>query len=169
MRRTLTVAIIALSLLPACGGTNRPEGVVERWLTSLNQGSAGRPGRYAPAQLSEQILPNWDDREPGELDVIEVGRSTGAESGTWFVPFRVVPATGIELRSIALVGGDQSGLRITALASDVPKEAVDALPSDGGPAIGGGGLIAWLAAIGVAVLFIVIAAGLMSFVRRPGG
>jgi hypothetical protein len=40
--RFWALAFVVL-VLPACASTERPEGLVERWLVSLNQGAAGRP------------------------------------------------------------------------------------------------------------------------------
>jgi hypothetical protein len=76
VKRLVAFAALALALLPACSsGTDRPEGVVERWLISLNQGTAGEPQRFAPDRLSQGLLPGWQDCDPGALDVIEVGRA----------------------------------------------------------------------------------------------
>jgi hypothetical protein len=52
--------------------TTSSEGVVDRWLLALNQGSAAKPGRHAPESLSQTILPDWSRAEPGHFDVIEV-------------------------------------------------------------------------------------------------
>ena len=79
MRRLAAAAMLAGLVLAGCGHTDRPEGIVERWFTSLNQGSAGRPGQYAPELLSQGVLPNWRQCEPGVIDLIEVGR--GGEDG----------------------------------------------------------------------------------------
>ena len=40
MRRLIGLAGVAMILLAACGGTDRPEGAVENWLIALNQGHA---------------------------------------------------------------------------------------------------------------------------------
>ena len=73
MRRALLVAVVALvALTSACSSEQRPEGITERWLLSLNQGAAGRPDRYAPDEVSEQVVPGWHDLDPGFLDVITV-------------------------------------------------------------------------------------------------
>ncbi|MGH2556909.1 MAG: hypothetical protein ACRDHO_14500, partial [Actinomycetota bacterium] len=74
MKRALFLLVVAALFLSACGGTDRPEGVVERWLISLNQGRAGEPDKYAPNELSQRILSNWQERDPGDLQVIEVGK-----------------------------------------------------------------------------------------------
>ncbi|HEV8419846.1 MAG TPA: hypothetical protein VGR13_00680, partial [Actinomycetota bacterium] len=104
MKRALLLLAVATLLLPACGGTDRPEGVVERWLVSLNQGKAGEPDRFAPDELSQRILPHWQSRDPGELDVIEVGGGKPATSGPrlppgrrYLVPFRVERLDGDEM------------------------------------------------------------------------
>ena len=59
MRRLFAVSALAAVLLAACGGTDRPEGVVERWLDSLNQGKAGQPYKYAAPDVTQKVLPNW--------------------------------------------------------------------------------------------------------------
>jgi hypothetical protein len=150
-----------LLLLVACGGTERPEGIVERWLTSLNQGKAGRPELFAPDELSERVLPNWEHMEPGQLDVIEVGRGSLDESGVYAVPFRVDSIEGSELQAWARV---LEG-RVAALVRPTDPGRIN-LPSEGAPPITGGGFVAWLAAVGVATLFILMSIGVMSFVRR---
>jgi hypothetical protein len=81
--------LLAALLLAGCGNTDRPEGAVERWLTSLNQGAAGRPGRYAGPAESNEVLPGWRGCEPGALDTIDVGRAT--TTGGQGVAFAVVP------------------------------------------------------------------------------
>jgi len=63
-RRFWALAFVVL-VLPACASTERPEGLVERWLVSLNQGAAGRPEEYAADDLSEQILPSFRTADPG--------------------------------------------------------------------------------------------------------
>jgi hypothetical protein len=102
-RLLLGFAFVAL-MLPACATADRPEGIVERWLLSLNHGAAGEPERYAPDDLSEQVLPNWDGLEPGELDVIEVSRGAIVSSlfagDRYVVPFRVVTIDGEEFRPV---------------------------------------------------------------------
>ncbi len=64
--------VFLLLALTSCAVRERPEGIVERWLLALNQGSAGQPGRYAPESLSQTILPDWRHAEPGHFDVIDV-------------------------------------------------------------------------------------------------
>ena len=99
MRRALLVAVVALvALTSACSSEQRPEGITERWLLSLNQGAAGQPDRYAPDEVSEQVVPGWHDLDPGFLDVITVepqvhSRSAGPVPGA-FVPFRLVTNDG---------------------------------------------------------------------------
>lgn len=173
MRRLATVAglvAVATLLLPACAGTDRPEGIVERWLTSLNQGAAGRPSRYAPDSVSQEVLPNWRNLDPGELDVIEVGRgrtfvSLSFVEGAARVPFRVVEASGREVRATALLqrGPDGTGATIVRIE---PGTAGLLLPSEGGPPIERATPAMWLAAAGAALFFALLSAALMALVSR---
>lgn len=168
MRRALGLGVVALVLLaPACAGADRPEGLVERWLTSLNQGAAGRPDEFAPAALSEEVLPGWADREPGALDVIEVGRAREFASmryveGAALVPFRAVRVSGQELRASALLEHDPDGTGWRIVALRPPGRP---LPSEGGPTIGTAPPAAWLAAAAVAAALTVLSAALLSLVR----
>jgi hypothetical protein len=171
MRRALTLGAVALALLaPSCAGADRPEGVVERWLNSLNQGAAGRPGDYARAALSAQVLPGWRERAPGDLDVIEVGRGRAVASmrfpeGAAIVPFRVVRVSGDELEGTVTLehGPDGRGWTVVRIS---PRTGL-ALPSEGGPRVGAATVSEWLASAGVAVLLVLLAAVLMRLVRRP--
>ena len=82
MRRALLVAVVALvALTSACSSEQRPEGITERWLLSLNQGAAGQPDRYAPDEVSEQVVPGWHDLDPGFLDVITVEPQVSSSAG----------------------------------------------------------------------------------------
>ena len=56
VRRALACVLLALAFT-ACTQAARPEGVVENWLRSLNQGAAGRPDRYAPDEVSQRVVP----------------------------------------------------------------------------------------------------------------
>ncbi len=166
MRRVAALGLVALAvMLPACANTERPEGVVERWLTSLNQGKAGEPGRYAPDDISEQVLPNWRTLDPGQLDLIEVGRgeqhdSTLFDTPIVLVPFRVVDVDDVTVVGTALVS---PGGRIADLDESDPQLP---LPSTGGPRIESATATLWLVAIGVAGLLILVSAGLMALVQR---
>jgi hypothetical protein len=177
MKRALFVLVVAALVLPACGGTDRPEGVVERWLVSLNQGKAGEPEKYAPDVLSQRILPNWQSRDPGALDVIEVGkgRPSDVEAVTYDVPFRVAEVNGSEVSLIARVfrhsmrGVDRGILEfpiVELVAYDAGRQAVLPLPSEGGDRIGDASPKVWLAAVGIAVALILLSVLLMSTVGR---
>lgn len=155
MRRALFALALLGTALVACAGTQRPEGIVERWLISLNQGSAGRPGVYATDDVSQIVLPDWQARDPGELDVIRVGRGGPGEAGTQQVPFGVVYRDGSARRFLAtLVRG-----RVVAL----PKTHVGPIE----PAVERARATAWLAAIGVAVLLVLLTIGLMRLAPEP--
>jgi hypothetical protein len=161
VRRALALVTVMVAL-GACGQPERPEGIVERWLLSLNQGAAGRPDAYAPGDVSQQVLPRWQGLDPGELDVIEVGRGGPGEGEIDQVPFRVVTVEGDELRGLANVEGD----RVTAILTTA-QTPVGPLPSEGGrsshdPVHAAG----WLAALAVAGTLIASTWGLMALVRR---
>jgi hypothetical protein len=175
MKRALLLLTVAILLMPACGGADRPEGVVERWLISLNQGKAGEPEQYAPDELSQRILPNWQSRDPGDLDVIEVGkgRPSDVEHTYYDVPFRVRRSNGSEISLIARLDarvGTTEGISehrvIELLAADAGRQAIMPLPSQGGERIGNASATVWLAAAGIAVALVLVSVLLMSTVGR---
>lgn len=168
MRRALALGALALALLtPACADADqRPEGVVERWLTSLNQGAAGRPDRYASDEVSQAVLPGWHDLEPGELDVIEVGTDRGTrmcEERCADVPFRVTDLNGDVTEGVALtesISGD--GWHVTAV-----ELGTSSLPPDGGSwAIPRAAAGWWLGAGAIAAVLSALAIVAVRLVRR---
>jgi hypothetical protein len=173
MRRAFLLFTLAALLLPACGGTDRPEGVVERWLISLNQGKAGRPEKYVPDALSQRILPNWHQRDPGDLDVIEVGKGEGFLSTgrpppdgepSYLVPYRVKRLDGKEIRGTAYLHRIRAQLwHVTRL---LPADPLLRVPSEGGQRIGGASSRFWLAGAAIAALLILLSVLLMSTVGR---
>jgi hypothetical protein len=169
MRRLAVVWVLVVLSLSGCAEAERPEGVVERWLISLNQGAAGEPERFAPDRLSELVLPGWRELEPGELDVIEVGlgRATGRASVPWVaeVPFRVVTIDGGETIGVALVA--PPGARPAIAGIETGRDPGVPLPSDGGPSLDDDEGIAWPAAAGVAALLILLTIGLMRLAPEP--
>ena len=180
MRRRVALAIAFLALssvCAACGHTDRPEGVVERWLISLNQGKAGQPGLYAPDAVSQRIVPNWRTEDPGQLDVIEVGegrpfshlcnprisQAACRAIGDYEVPFRTVRTDGPSRGGLAFLVDGSSPWRITRLELGVLELRV---PSQGGHRIGNAGVGVWLGALGVAFLLVLLSAGLMATVGK---
>ena len=133
-------------------------------MLALNQGSAGEPGRYAPARISDTVLPGWEELDPGELDSIEVAHGGSAAvacaGGGYGVPFRVVRLDGSEVRAVACV----SDSRITQLTDRVGFTG-PVFPSEGGPAITGTGAPAWLIAAGIGLAILFAAELLMRLVR----
>jgi len=160
------LALAALLVLPSCGGTDRPEGVVERWLLSLNAGSAGRPGQYAPDALSSRTLPGWAAMNPGQLDVIEVGKGRRVASGRTLVPYRIKELQQPERFGVAMVDATALGLRISAL---VPPQPGLRVPSQGGPRVVSATAGLWLASLGIAAVLSLLAVALMAAFggRRP--
>jgi hypothetical protein len=165
-------AIASIALLSGCAGAERPEGVVERWLISLNQGAAGQPQRFAAEAVSQELLPAWSSRSPGALDVIEVGhgRSFGSmrfPEGAARVPFRVVRVSGRSVRGTALLerepaaqGGGWTVIRLEPPSPGLP------LPSEGGPAIETAPPSMWLEAFAAAAGFVVLSWVSMEAIRR---
>lgn len=168
MRRLVALAVLSAALLPACAADERPEGIVERWLVALNQGSAGRPERYAPDELSAEVLPGWSKLEPGQLDVIEVGSAArdandlGADVG-----FRIERADGTVVERTARVERLDGSPDWHVERLEPPGDAPE-LPSRGGPAIGTAGPAWWLGAIGLAFGFVLATIALMALARRRG-
>jgi hypothetical protein len=168
VKRAALAALVFLALAGCASHEERPEGIVERWLLALNRGSAGEPGRYAPASVSDAILPDWRDLDPGELDVIEVGSGDRimdvCDEGS-IVPFRVVPLDGDEVRDAACV--DTSRIVRLADLSDLPMRV---FPSGGGPPVTEDRASPWLIAVGVGLVILLVSEALMRLVRvRHGG
>jgi hypothetical protein len=156
VRRTLAVAAVLVAVLSACSTTDRPEGVVERWLISLNNGGAGEPQKYAPDALSDRILPT--PREPNDLDVIEVGRGR-IEGDTALVPYRVEVLDGPRFDGVARLQRTAQGWTVVALQAKDPALAV---PSEGGRHVGGASTSLWVVALALALALCLLSAGLMA-------
>ena len=163
MKRLLPVAVLAVALLSACGGTNRPEGVVERWLISLNQGKAGRPDTYAAESMSRRILPHWTTRDPGDLDVIEVGTGTSTDHRA-SVPFRVERTSGVKIDGLAELRKPQGDWRVVGLSTERRGFRV---PSEGGPHIGSASATTWLIAIGISAALMLLVAFVIGLTPKP--
>jgi hypothetical protein len=178
VRRAIAIAAVALLMPTGCARTERPEGIVERWLLALNQGQAGEPERYAPVDVSLQVLPEYRDADPGEFDVIEVGRAFVGHCGSALppaescpvgtasaaVPFRVVglDGTAFDLEAHLLDRG--GGWRIEGLV-DGPRN----VPSSGGPPISGAPAVGWLIAIAAAIALVIFGEGAMRLARGSRG
>lgn len=173
IRRLAVMGAIALAALPSCASQDRPEGVVERWLISLNQGAAGEPERFATDDVSERILPGFDACEPNALDVIEVGagRVTQLKSEVEEaeVPYRVEYASDRE--DLCTSTADPSAPREgTALLSRfrgsdtwrieelTPLDPTLRVPSQGGGRIGSAAAIDWIVgtAVGLGLVGLVV-------------
>jgi hypothetical protein len=156
VRRAAALLAVAVVVLSACVSADRPEGVVERWLISLNIGGAGQPERYASNELSNRILP--PPRDPNDLDVIEVGRGR-IEGDTALVPYRVEVVDGPKLDGVARLVRTADGWMVVAL---LPKDPTLAVPSEGGRHVGGASGSLWLVAAALAVSLCLVSAGLMA-------
>jgi hypothetical protein len=178
MRRAATVLVLTALFLSGCATEERPEGVVDRWLNSLNQGAAGEPGRYAEAPVSEAVLPGWRECSPGALDVIEVGR--GEQAATrgvvtdQAVPFRVEYSASIDdlcptwsggrdgVRASAFLVLGSEGWQVVAIGEgdDLP------LPSEGGERVASASAVAWSISLAVAAVLCLLVMLLMATAGR---
>jgi hypothetical protein len=170
MRRLVGVAI-ALLALTSCGHTQRPEGIVERWLESLDQGRAGTPEKYAADDVSEQVLPGFRALDPGHLDAIEVGKGSSpagaavAMQSETLVPFRIVTTDGRALAGVATVSIPGTGSALRILTVGLGRSPIP-FPSEGGPRIVETSRSKWLAGVGGALVLMAVALVSMALVRR---
>ena len=156
MRRAALVTCVAIVALVACAQAPRPEGVVQRWLVSLNQGSAGRPERWADSGATATAAPWWP-AEPDHIDAMDVGAATGGD-----VPFRIETTDGVVTTGVATVGSRESGNGPEPYVAAVRLGEVPVVPHDPGglsaPEVG--------LAIVVAIGLTLAALELLTLVRR---
>jgi hypothetical protein len=142
--------------LVACDQAPRPEGVVQRWLVSLNQGSAGRPERWADGGVTAAVAPWWP-AEPDHIDAMDVGAASGAD-----VPFRIETTDGVITTGVATVSSRDTGNGQEPYVASVRLGDVPVVPHDpGGLSAREIGL-----AIAVAIGLALGALGLLTLVRR---
>lgn len=172
MRRAPIAAVLLVLILSACGSRERPEGIVERWLLALNQGTAGEPGKYADGSTSEEILPDWEELEPGQLDLIEVGAAIPVEDAPprghiaeVHVPFRVVTVDGSETRGRAVLRRSvRSGVPIGSV--DLRAIPPGIFPSENGPSIIEKTPAAWLVSVLIGAVLAALSWAPMRLARR---
>ena len=158
------LALILLVAVGACTSADRPEGTVERWLTSLNQGDAGRPDRYADGAVTAEVAPTWDTEEPGWIDTISVGMATDAGVGVRSVPFRIEPVEGDPVSGTVTLGTRtlEDGTTQPVVTSVALGDVVVPAGASHGKADGS----AWLFASGLGLLMALAATGLVGWVNR---
>jgi hypothetical protein len=154
MRRLLLIAVLA-SVLGACGA-DRPEGIVERWLVSLNQGEIGEPERHAEPSVTLEIAPA--ERTEEIFDVIEVGNGV-TEEGEATVPYRLVTTEGEEMLATAGLARVSGRWRVVEIGPADPELLV---PSQGGSPIGRASTTIWLGSLGLAVVLTILSAVAMT-------
>jgi hypothetical protein len=172
LRRVLIAAVVPVLILSACATPERPEGIVERWLLALNQGAAGEPGRYADGSTSDEVLPDWEELEPGQLDLIEVGAAIPVEDapprghiGEVHVPFRVVMVDGSETRARAVMARGSRASLLLIGSVDLRTIPPGTFPSEDGPPIIETTPAAWLVSVLIGAGLVALSWGLMRFVR----
>jgi hypothetical protein len=159
VKRAIVLACLALVALAGCSQPPRPEGVVQRWLVSLNQGVAGQPDRWADAGVTTTVAPWWP-AEPDHIDAMDVGAATGNT-----VPFRIETTDGTITTGIATVGtrptsnGTAPYVASVSLG-DVPVEAHKLGELSGAELA---------AAAGVGIVLAIAAVGVLTLVRRSTG
>lgn len=173
MKRMAIAALMFLALEGCASYQQRPEGVVERWLLALNQGSAGEPGRYAPEDLSQTILSDWRRADPGHFDIIEVqpaavrscseavaGDSCEPQGRVAFVPFNLEDTDGaIFSFEVTLVERADTWNAVALEAIDHPTT----LREPGWPSTLDWS--SWLLAIAAGLALVVVGEGAMRLVR----
>jgi hypothetical protein len=152
--------VTVVLVLAACTQQARPDGIVENWLRSLNQGAAGRPDRYAPETVSQQVVPGWHDLDPGQLDVIEVGSPSATPSGQ-DVPFHLVDVDGVETYGIAHLVARGDAWTVASVATDAPASAFVTATAARERSLPG-----WSLAVLVAIVLSLLALGVLTMVRR---
>jgi hypothetical protein len=176
MRRGPAIVVLMLAVLAGCTSSERPEGVVERWLLSLNQGAAGAPDRYGgdlATASATSVLPDWRTREPGSLERVEVG--TAAVSGPpgsreANTPFRIETTDG-DVVSGTVVAAECGGDGATGGDVWCVREARvgGAGPAAGSTWSAGAGRSDWERAFAAALVLAAIAVLLVGAVRRRSG
>jgi hypothetical protein len=186
MRRLAAAAFLASLLLAGCAHTDRPEGVVERWLTSLNQGGAGRPDRFTLIPgIEDPILPDWEHCDPGALDVIEVGRgragvfASAVDLPQYVVPIRIEYAndlsslcdhlprsTAPKFGSVLLVNDNTSDDPDWRIAAAGPRTFGLRVPSEGGHLVTNTSALLWLAGLAIGLALCGLVALLMAATPR---
>lgn len=165
MKRVALAALVLLALAGCASQEERPEGIVERWLLALNQGSAGEPDRYAPAEVSDAVLPGWEELDPGEFDTIEVGRATDRSPCDDRVPIRITRTDGDEIEGYAVVQRCPTAGALDIVGVERAAVQPEAFLSEGGRAFGVASSSSWVVAIGIGVMILLAAELLMRFVR----
>ena len=187
MRRLAAGAFLAAVLLSGCAHTDRPEGVVERWLISLNQGGAGRPDRFTLVRgIEDPILPDWEHCDPGALDVIEVGRGRpGVFAPQVHLPQYAVPvhieyaadlaslcdrlprSTAPKFGAVLLVDDHPGGDPDWRIAAAGPRTFGLLVPSLGGDPIATTSGLTWVAGLAIGLALCGLVALLMAATPRP--
>jgi len=173
VRRFAALAVVAMLAVPACASDERPEGVVERWLASVDQAEAGRPERWTVRPLlTDDFFP--EITEPGAFDEIRVGdaQQVGTPKPGYRVPFSgtlVVGGRVIAFWGYAIVREGPDGLRIARFATPPgfpPTGAQDAFTASTRETTPVG---AWVIALVVAAALVGVEVLLMRLAGRGPG
>jgi hypothetical protein len=162
MRQLAVLPVLLLSLV-ACSQQERPEGVVERWLVSLNQGPAGEPGLWAEERATREVTSWFDNSEPGQLDSIVIGQVFNVTDGGRLVQFSITTIDGETRSGEALLvhrSGEEGSTRIITAAN--PTDAAVTSSGWSGNASTG----SWLLALLLGAALAAAAVGLVMLVKR---
>jgi hypothetical protein len=157
------ILIASLLALGACTGVDRPEGVVERWLTAISQGPTGEPEIYASKELSDDLVP--PPREESALEVIEVGKGTISRSKAR-VPFLIQVTDGSQAAHVAELSRNGGDWRIVRITAPDPNLRV---PTQGGERIGKASLAVWVGGALAGLTMMIIVAVIMRRVTPQSG
>ncbi len=154
MRKALPLVAVAVAL-SACAAVDRPEGVVERWLTAIGQGPTGEPEIYASKELADDLVP--PPREESSLEVIEVGKGTvsGARAR---VPFRIQIPDGTPATHVAELTRTDGEWQIDRVAG---PDSTLLVPTEGGERIGKVSVAVWVGAALTGLAMMVVVALIM--------
>jgi hypothetical protein len=164
MKRWLLAGAVIAAIATGCsGGAEHPEGIVERWIVSMNQGRAGAPSRWAEDRATATVSPTWHTDDPGSIDAFSIGIAE-AEDDAFVVPFTLERLDGTVTSGDVVVarrgpGDAPGGLEVKEVRLGAPSGPTGHWMESTTPG-------AWLLAIAVAVILTIFTVALVRLVER---